>query len=596
MLDPRLYRAALVPVLVAVLVAAFSLENRPRSVGTTLAPDAFQGPRATTLLGDLASSYPDRRPGDAGDDRLAARIAAELRRTLEGGTVRVERHTGSTPDGRRELTTVFGTRPGRPGPGLVVVAHRDAQGREARAELSGTVAMLELARVTGASRLGRTITFVSTSAGSAGGAGAAHAARRLAEGVAGPVSAVLVLGDVAGELVRKPLVTGWSTDRGQAPLRLRRTVESAVRIEASTDPGGPRAATQWARLAFPVTTGEQGPFLDRGLPAVLLSVSGERGPDADTPLAPGRLETFGRVALRAITALDNGPTITAGPEAVVVTQRKVLPAWAVRLLVGALLLPPLVLAIDGFARLRRRREPVGRWVAWTLLAAGPFALVALVAILLTATGLGGGAPPAAPPPAALDVDGTAIGTLVALVLAGALGWLGLRPLVLRVLGARPKGSEIGAPGAAMGVLLVLVVAAVVVWLVNPHAAALLVPALHLWLLALMPVARLRGVVGVVLVLLSLVPLGLVALAHAMSLGLGPAELAWLGVLLVAGGQVSAGTWLLWSVVAGCVACGLAVAARRPPREPGAPEQVTVRGPLSYAGPGSLGGTESALRR
>jgi len=35
---------------------------------------------------------------------------------------------------------------------------------------------------------------------------------------------------------------------------------------------------------------------------------------------------------------------------------------------------------------------------------------------------------------------------------------------------------------------------------------------------------------------------------------------------------------------------------------GAPEQfgeeaeVTIRGPLTYAGPGSLGGTESALRR
>jgi hypothetical protein len=30
----------------------------------------------------------------------------------------------------------------------------------------------------------------------------------------------------------------------------------------------------------------------------------------------------------------------------------------------------------------------------------------------------------------------------------------------------------------------------------------------------------------------------------------------------------------------------------PPETP----QITVRGPVSYAGPGSLGGTESALRR
>ena len=36
------------------------------------------------------------------------------------------------------------------------------------------------------------------------------------------------------------------------------------------------------------------------------------------------------------------------------------------------------------------------------------------------------------------------------------------------------------------------------------------------------------------------------------------------------------------------------AARAPQVDPAAP--ITVRGPQGYAGPGSLGGTESALRR
>jgi hypothetical protein len=31
-------------------------------------------------------------------------------------------------------------------------------------------------------------------------------------------------------------------------------------------------------------------------------------------------------------------------------------------------------------------------------------------------------------------------------------------------------------------------------------------------------------------------------------------------------------------------------------EPDEPLEITIRGPLGYAGPGSLGGTESALRR
>ena len=43
MLDTRLYRAAFVPLVLALLVAAFALGERPRPIGTTLAPDAFDG-------------------------------------------------------------------------------------------------------------------------------------------------------------------------------------------------------------------------------------------------------------------------------------------------------------------------------------------------------------------------------------------------------------------------------------------------------------------------------------------------------------------------------------------------------------------------
>ncbi|WP_205696283.1 M28 family peptidase [Conexibacter sp. SYSU D00693] len=593
MLDPRLYRVALVPVLVAVLVAAFSLENRPRPIGTTLAPDAFQGPRATQTLDDLAEAFPQRAPGDAADEQLARRIARTLRDDLSGATVRLEQDRGRTVDGRRDLTTVVATRPGRPGPGIVVVAHRDAQGRGARAELSGTAAMLELARVTSEARLRRTITFVSTSGGSAGAAGAARLATRLSRS---GTQAVLVLGDLAGERVRKPLVVGWSSGRGQAPLQIRRTVEAAVRAEARTEPGGPRAVTQWARLALPITPGEQGPLVEQGLPAVLVSVSGERGPEADAPLAEGRLETFGRAMLRAITALDNAPDLRDAPTAALVTQRKVLPAWAVRLLVGALLLPPLLVAVDGLARLRRRREPVGPYLRWVLLTAVPFAVTALMALLLGRTGLAGGAPPSAPPATGLDVDGTALGTMAALALVLALGFLALRPVLLRAAMAKPRGDELGAPGAAMAVLLVSCAVTVAVWVVNPHAAALLVPALHLWLFVLSPGLPLRGALGAGLVVLSLLPVLAVWAVNASALGLDLGQTAWLAVLLVAGGQLSVATWLLWSVVGACAVCALVVAARRPPPEPGTPDAVTVRGPLSYAGPGSLGGTDSALRR
>src|SRR5688500_14839385 len=79
MLDARIYRAALVPVVLAVIVCAFSLQDRPAPVATTLAPDAFSGPRVTRELAALTAEFPLRRPGDAADEALAARIADNFR-------------------------------------------------------------------------------------------------------------------------------------------------------------------------------------------------------------------------------------------------------------------------------------------------------------------------------------------------------------------------------------------------------------------------------------------------------------------------------------------------------------------------------------
>ena len=79
MLDPRIYRAALLPVVLALIVCAFSLSDRPRPIGTTLDPDAFSGQRALTDLRDLAGAFPARRPGDSGDAALAAKLAGAFR-------------------------------------------------------------------------------------------------------------------------------------------------------------------------------------------------------------------------------------------------------------------------------------------------------------------------------------------------------------------------------------------------------------------------------------------------------------------------------------------------------------------------------------
>src|SRR4051794_4659514 len=280
MLDVRIYRAALVPVLLAVIVCAFSLQDQPAPGTTTLAPDAFSGVRAERELRSLAGAYPQRRAGDAADAQLARRIAGAFRGIGEAYEVTTPTFRGETIDGERTLTTVMARQVGAPGPELVVVAHRDAAGRGAEAELSGTAAMLELARVIAGGRLRRTVTFVSTSGGSGGAAGARDLVRRLSGNT---IDAVLVLGDLGSRKPRKPLAVGWSDGSRLGPLRLRRTIDEAVTSEVATSPGAPGLATQWTRLAFPGTVAQTGPLVESGLPGAVLAPAGGRAPAPGPP-------------------------------------------------------------------------------------------------------------------------------------------------------------------------------------------------------------------------------------------------------------------------------------------------------------------------
>jgi peptidase M28-like protein len=590
MLDPRIYRAALLPVVLALIVCAFSLSDRPRPIGTTLDPDAFSQSRALVDLRDLAAAFPARRPGDSGDAAMAARLAAAFR-GMGSYQVSTPSFDGETVDGKRRLTTVIARQVGQPGPGLVVVAHRDALGRGAQAELSGTAAMLELARVVRGGRLHRTVTFVSTSGGSGGLAGARDLVHRLT----GSTDAVLVLGDVAGHAVRRPFVIGWSTGDGVGSLQLRRTVEAALRAEADTNPGGSRATSQWARLAFPVTVGEQGPLAAADLPAALMSVSGERTPRADEPIQSNRMQAFGRAALRALTALDNGPDLE-GPASShsLVTLRKVLPVWAVRLLVAALLLSPLLVTVDGFARVRRRHGPVVPWLWWLVAIAAPLAIALAFAWLLGLTGLLPATPPEPVASGAIPFDGVAKVGAGAVALVAVLGWILLRPAVLRRAGVR---SRLQGQGAGSALLVAWCALALVLWLTNPYASALMVPGAHLLLAVVAPEVRLRRSLAIGLVALSALPFVLVDVSIAGQLGLSPLHFAWFCLLLVAGGVVGPLGWAIWSLLLACLLAAFLVAVRSRPVA-AAPEEppITMRGPLTYAGPGSLGGTESALRR
>ena len=328
-------------------------------------------------------------------------------------------------------------------------------------------------------------------------------------------------------------------------------------------------------------------------------MSGERPPPADDPIVrgdPPRMQPFGRAALRTLTALDNTPTLgTAGSSRALVTMRKVLPVWAVRLLVAALLLAPILVAVDGFARVRRRHEAVVPWVWWIVAGAAPLALALAFAWLLGLTGLLPATPPEPVPAGAIPVGSAGTVALAAIGLVAILGWLTLRPALLRRAGVRAGGFRGEGAGAAL--LVTWCALAAVLWVRNPYAAALLVPGAHALLAVIAPEVRLRRGLAVALVVVAAAPFLLVDLSIAGQLGLSPADFGWFCVLLVAGGVVGPLGWAIWSLVLTCLVAALIVALRsRPAAAREETPQITVRGPVSYAGPGSLGGTESALRR
>jgi hypothetical protein len=130
------------------------------------------------------------------------------------------------------------------------------------------------------------------------------------------------------------------------------------------------------------------------------------------------------------------------------------------------------------------------------------------------------------------------------------------------------------------------------WL-NPYAAFLLVPVAHLSLLAAMPERPRRALLAPAIVLAALVlpAAALLYYGARLDLGLSPDSYA---LMLLGEFTGSPASVLLGSLLAGTLVSAAIVAAWAGRHE--TPSEVTVRGPVTYAGPGSLGGTESALRR
>lgn len=591
MVNPRIYRAGLVIVAVALIVGAFSLQSAPSGMTTTLAAPVGGGPSPYATMVTLARRFPDRSPGSADDQALAGEVASQFR--SDHLAVSTSEFPATTASGQETLTQVVGWRTGVTPGTIVIVAHRDGAGSPAIADLSGTAVLLSLAHDLSGETLGHSVMLVSTS-GSVGAAGAARLAGTLS---AGSVDAVIVLGDLAAADPTEPVVLPWSDSPVLAPPLLRATVGGYVRTSMGISPGGPSLPAQLAHLAYPLTFGEQGPFGAQGIPAVLLSLSGNRLPSVDEALSPAHIDALAGAIVQVIGALDQGARVPA-PSAYLELGDQLVPLWAIRMFVLALILPVGLATLDGLARARRRGHSLLRWLGWVLASVAPF-LVALGALLLVrVTSLLPAAPPGPVPDGTVALSGAGIAVIIvcALVLLG--GLFLLRPACVRLAAARgsrrvrPSSPAGDAAGVALSAVACLV--ALITWVFNPFCALLLVPALHLWLWLSQPSLRSNRVAAIALAGLGILPaLGLWAL-YVHALGFSAVGTVWAAVLLVAGGQTTSVVGIFWSFLAGLVVAAVILAARARDGEAPMPAGVTLRGPSSYAGPGSLGGTESAL--
>ena len=234
-LDLRLYRVTLLPFAVLLIIAAFSLHAPPATPATAPPAQTFDATSAASAMNGLAAAYPDRAPGSAGDDALAAELArpgGEYTLAAPGVSVRVVNSSVETTSGAVTVRTVLVSRAGAAGgAGIALIADRGGS-QPGAAALAPTATLLQLASIYRDLLPQRPLTLVSTS----GGASAMGAVATL---LPAGTEAAIVIGDVTDAGGRGPYVIPWSAGGALAPIQLRRTVEAAVAFALSRSVADP---------------------------------------------------------------------------------------------------------------------------------------------------------------------------------------------------------------------------------------------------------------------------------------------------------------------------------------------------------------------
>lgn len=562
LLAPRLYRAAFAPALFALIVLAFSLQEPVRPVAPELSPPGFSAARAKVFADQAVKNYGARESGSVQDARLADLVQARLEGV--GFRVSTSDFEATTLTGRHTLTNVVGVRPGPSDRRLLVIASRDGSpGALARSGALETGVLIELARVLDGRAFDHTLVLASVSGGVDGGLGADELARKLR----GPFDGIVVLRNVGAGVVETP-VLATTDSRETSDQRFVRTVRRIARLEFDRGSGssdGRSIAAQLVRIGFPLALGEQATLPGNGLTGASISPGGEplKSPEQD---ALGQTADVGQATLRTLTTFDGSFRPERPQPTPLIVGGKLIPQWALLLLIGALFFPLIVASIDAWARARRWRQVSQRGVLAPAIAA---VWLLVLGFLLRAVGLTGivDAPPLAPDPSAVTGAGaTAIGIFVFV-----LAVLGVLIAAGAARQATPKGGE-------AGFALWVVFAGLFVFVVNPVAAAFLILLIHLLVIMLLTGEARRGqVVG--FAFLGLLPL-IAALAYFPAVfGIPLTETIRYAVLLEAGGYIGPLALAAWCAAVAAICTALIHLYWSAPREPKGPPRPTAAKPF-----------------
>lgn len=556
MVDPRIYRIAFAPALVALVILMFSVEAIPEPVQApeTFAAD-FDGRRAAATTRRMVEAAPTRAPGSEGDEATADAVAARFG-AIEAGKVSEQTFEGSFDGEDVELRNVMLTLPGNSSRTIVVAAGRDsARGSGATSSAAATGILLEMADEIGRTSHDKTIVLLSAGGASEGATGIrefieSYPTIELVDSV------VVIARPGTGEPV-PPHVLQWSAGPESTAAQLAESAKLALSEETDHPSGQGGFLGGLFRLALPAGLGLEAVAISEGLDAVGISGEGEVPPDPANDdvdaLSDEAMGEFGNTALALVLALDGtGGELTHGPGTHLVLAGNLIPGWALALLTLTLLLPALLASVDGMARASRRREPALAALGWALSRSLPFVAALGLVYLLALVGL---APDPGFPfdPGLYGFGWRAAAVMVALLAAALATAMLVRAFALPASAARET--------LATGLGVVASVAVLGIWLINPYLGLLCVPLAHVWLLGARPAGASSVLVTVIATVLALVPTVAAVVHLAERLGLG-ADAPWTLLLFVTGGQIGLVEAVLGCFLAGTILGLLALAVPR----------------------------------